>query len=40
MVEKGKSNLKNYKNIEWRICAGEKLDAMSNSLIFIQLVLD
>ena len=34
MVEKGKSNLKNYKNIEWRICAGEKLDAMSNSFDF------
>ena len=34
MVEKGKSNLKNYKNIEWRICAGEKLDAMNNSFDF------
>ena len=34
MVEKGKSNLKNYKNIEWKICAGEKLDAMSDSFDF------
>ena len=34
MVEKGKSNLKNYKNIEWRICDGEKLDAMSDSFDF------
>ena len=34
MVEKGKSNLKNYKNIEWKICAGEKLDTMSNSFDF------
>ena len=34
MVEKGKSHLKNYKNIEWKICAGEKLDAMSDSFDF------